>query len=138
MPASSGKLKLKVLLSLGLSLLLTLSIQYISFLLNQNLQETKHRVSHTYQVINELEETNTALITMESNARGYAISGNKMFLQKFGNLQESIYYHLQQANSLTSDNPPQQHNIAELKPLIDAKIAFNNSVIYKKKRMRQP
>ncbi|MBF9254526.1 CHASE3 domain-containing protein [Pontibacter sp. 172403-2] len=133
MPASSRKLKLKVLLSLGVSLLLTLFIQFISFLLNHNLQETKHMVSHTYQVINELDQTKTALTTLESNARGYAISGNTIFLQSFDSVQVSIYRHLQQVKVLTSDNPAQQRNVAELKPLIGAKIAFNDSMIHRKR-----
>nr|WP_255749402.1 ATP-binding protein [Pontibacter liquoris] len=110
-------------------MLLTLSIQYFSFQLNHDLHETKQRVTLTYQVIHNLEKTNIALTTLESNARGFAISNNRLFLEDYQALHAQIYQHLQQVNVLTSDNPVQQRNLAVLRQLIDAKIAYIDSAV---------
>ncbi|WP_299826487.1 ATP-binding protein [uncultured Pontibacter sp.] len=129
--SGSRNLKIKILVSLGLTLLLALPIQLFSLELNDDLEETQQLVSRTQEVILELEYINTALTILESNARGYVISKNTSFLAGLDQLKQKTVGSLTNIQTLTSGNTVQQQHLYQLKPLIKAKIEFNDLVIQK-------
>jgi len=126
---SAAGLKGKVVLSLGLSLLITLLMQYFSLQLNKSLEEAKSWVTHTHQVIGELEQAHSSLTILESNVRGYVISNNRDFLHGLQADKAGVYRHLDNIRRLTVDNPAQQQHITQLLLLVEAKIAFNERIL---------
>ncbi|GAB3203927.1 signal transduction histidine kinase/CHASE3 domain sensor protein/DNA-binding response OmpR family regulator [Pontibacter aydingkolensis] len=127
--SGSRNLKIKILASLGLTLVLALPIQLFSLELNKDLHETQDLVSHTHEVMLKLEDINTGLTVLESNTRGYVISRNTSFLANHSELKISILAKLATIQQLTSDNPSQQQKIDQIRPYINAKVKFTDSTI---------
>jgi PAS domain S-box-containing protein len=86
-------------------------------------------VRHTDQVLEELQELLSASQGIESTSRGFALTGNKSYLESFkGNtLREARAEG--SIKELTADNPAQQRLIPVLKNLLAQKIRFCEKVI---------
>ncbi len=75
-------------------------------------------VSHTNVVLAQLGDVRADTTTASASARGYVISGDPSFLPTFAQARTSVSGELARLQSLTADNPTQQHRIAQLRPLI--------------------
>ncbi|MEJ8800568.1 ATP-binding protein [Pontibacter sp. H249] len=109
--------------------MLALPIQLFSLELNKDLQQTQDLVSRTHEIMLSLEDVNTELTILESNIRGYVISKNNSFLTNHSELKYDILAKLDTIQQLTYDNPSQQQRIAKIRPYINAKIKFTDSII---------
>ena len=73
-------------------------------------------VSHSHEVISELEGVTASLAQAESARRGYLSSGDATYLTERDSALTALDEHLQQARQLTVDNPSVQRHLAELEP----------------------
>ncbi|MGY6502632.1 MAG: CHASE3 domain-containing protein [Acidimicrobiales bacterium] len=85
--------------------------------------ETSQMVTHTYRVLNALEEIDGALKDAETGQRGYLITGEDGYLAPYEAGRTTVYESLDSIQALTSDNAAQQERIATLRPLVDEKLA---------------
>ncbi|HYH13956.1 MAG TPA: PAS domain S-box protein, partial [Flavisolibacter sp.] len=104
---------------------------------NQRTTITFQRVSHTYQVIEEIDNLNTSIVDLESEVRGYIISGNSVFLRGLSEKSEGAKRQLGRLQELTSDNPTQQAYIKTLSDLVEAKLAFQQELLVAYKKSNQ-
>ncbi|HEY4589560.1 MAG TPA: CHASE3 domain-containing protein, partial [Thermoanaerobaculia bacterium] len=80
--------------------------------------ENERWVTHTHEVLNELEGTLSALKDAETGERGYLITGDESYLAPYKTGVVDVQQHLDSLRSLTADNARQQRRIAALEPLI--------------------
>ena len=70
---------------------------------------------HTYEVMQEASSMLSALINIETGARGYMLTGTETFLEPYNAGRDSFQSHWNTIKDLTSDNPSQQRRLDELK-----------------------
>src|ERR1700730_7193795 len=73
--------------------------------------ETSQRVSHTHEVLAELEATLSAAAGAQTAERGYIITGQEAFLEPYQAAVPAVRANLDRLKSLTSDNPGQQRRL---------------------------
>jgi PAS domain S-box-containing protein len=76
--------------------------------------EASEWVSHTHEVLAELEATLSAVAEAQTAARGYIITGQEVFLEPYQAAAPGVRANLDRLKSLTSDNPSQQRRLAIL------------------------
>ena len=113
-----------IFIFLGVASFIIITYQNIK---NNNI--TFSRITHTYNVIEKLEEVNTTVLDIESQTRGYAISNNNNFLSDFNQNINTISKEVSTIKNLTADNPVQQKNIQRLEILIHEKISFQKDIV---------
>ena len=120
-------LRIKVIFLFASVALLTLSV--LSYIRITNLIKTSELVNHTQTVKYELENTYSALITIESNQRGYSLSRDSLFLKDFTGAINNLDKHIKRVDSLAKDNPAQQQNVNVLRDLITKRIEYLQSTL---------
>ena len=93
---------------------------------------TSQWVKHTNDVLNEAEQILSLTKDIESEGRGYIITGDSNYLQYFMIAKDNIFNHDKKLKELTKDNPSQQARIDSLSVLIDKRIGFSLQCIQAK------
>ncbi len=106
----------------GLVLAFALADAVVSYRMTLRLIENERWVTHTHEVLNELEGTLSALKDAETGERGYIITGDETYLAPYKTGIVEVQQHLGSLRSLTVDNARQQRRIAELTPLIASRL----------------
>src|SRR5579872_2262781 len=104
----------KAAIGLGLAGLCVLMVWVLAYQGARRFVESSRWVSHTYEVIGELEATQSAVLDCQMAMRGYVVTGDDSFLQPFKRSRPQIALHLEHLKQLTSDNPSQQARLATL------------------------
>lgn len=84
----------------------------------------QHWVTHSYEVISQLETTLAMVAETDTEQRGYLLTGDPRFLAARRKTEASIPAHLSGLEQLTVDNPAQQKAIQQLEPLIHTVISL--------------
>jgi len=124
---------IKIALSFGFVIILLLFIGLIS---HQNLSRLKSEsdwVSHTYDVLHDIELVFGDLKDAETGQRGYLITGLEEYLQPYTNSRAKLEININNLRNLTIDNPAQQQRIERLEPLILEKLKeLDETIILRK------
>ncbi len=86
-------------------------------------------VLHTQEVSRQIELLAGDLISLESSARGYVLSGDARLTAEARESEQSARTGAQDLARLTADNPRQQELGSQLTMAVGAKIAFNETVL---------
>ncbi len=98
-------------------------------------QSTRHLiassawVTHTDEVLRELEGTLGAVTQAETAERGFILTGNDSYLQSHSQTVSEISDHLASLQRLTGDNSQQQNRLLRLRAEIDRKLAWQATVL---------
>lgn len=84
--------------------------------------EASEWVSHTHEVLGELEATLSAVAEAQTAARGYIITGQEVFLEPYQAAAPGVRANLDRLKSLTADNPSQQRHLAMLESAVAEKL----------------
>src|ERR1700680_3427578 len=84
--------------------------------------EASQWVSHTHEVLAELEATLSSVADAQTATRGYIITGQEAFLEPYQAAASGIRAHLDQLKSLTADNPDQQRRVVMLRSAVAEKL----------------
>src|SRR5258708_6354588 len=84
--------------------------------------EASEWVSHTHEVLGELEATLSALAEAQTLARGYIITGQEVFLEPYQAAAPGVRTKLDRLKSLTADNSRQQRRLAMLEGAVAEKL----------------
>ena len=103
----------------GMILLLVCLIMYRN---GRSSIEASKRVSHTHEVLGELEATLSAVAEAQTAARGYIITGQELFLEPYQAAVPAVRANLDRLKSLTADNPRQQGRLAMLERAVAEKL----------------
>src|SRR5262249_27660409 len=106
----------------GLVLAFALADAVVSYRMTLRLIENERWVTHTHEVLSELEGTLSALKDAETGERGYLITGEESYLAPYKTGVVEVQQHLGSLRSLTADTARQQRRIATLEPLIDRRL----------------
>jgi PAS domain S-box-containing protein len=113
-----------MLAGFGLALATLLAVGMVQQRSIQVLVETDGWVEHTQVVLTELDETVSAVESVESEVRGYVAIGDESFVKKSGIWSAIAAEHICTLRRLTADNPRQQRNLDRFEPLIQQKLDF--------------
>ncbi len=105
-----------------LATILMLVISGLAYQSIDHLIETSDWVTHTHEVIEELEGVLSGLKDAETGQRGFLLTGSEAYLQPFNEAGPVIEQKLDHVTELTSDNDRQQQRISRLRDLIKEKM----------------
>jgi signal transduction histidine kinase len=100
-------------------LLLVAIISYRSLVHNV---ADRRGVTHTYQVLEKLDDVQIYMTDAETEQRGYVLTGEDSFLASYERALGQLLQNLKAVRALTGDNPSQQRSLDRLEPLIAAKL----------------
>jgi signal transduction histidine kinase/DNA-binding response OmpR family regulator len=95
----------------GLSLLLVAGLLYRN---TRGFIEASQWVSHTHEVLAELEGTLSSVADAQTATRGYIITGQEAFLEPYQAAAPAVRAHVDRLKSLTADNPDQRRRVVML------------------------
>ncbi len=119
----------KVELAFGSAILALLVVGVISYRGMVVSAESNRWVRHSHEVLENLEDSFSAMQAVESSYRGFVITGDEQFLQPY---RESVLRSEQEQTiirNLTVDNPEQRRQLLTLERLADQKIQYAETII---------
>jgi len=79
--------------------------------------------AHTLEVITHTKAVETEIRTADSTVRGFILTGDPIFVQRFQAASQTIYQELDQVQRLTADNSTQQQRLTYTRTRVAAKLA---------------
>ncbi len=116
--------KRNLLIGFGASLAILLISSVASFVSITNLLKSSDLVTHTEEVIKELDRLNAAILDAETGQRGYLLAGDEAFLEPYRNSRDRAYQAFESIKAKTIDSPTQQKNLSDLDDLIDQRFKY--------------
>ena len=86
------------------------------------LAQTSRRVASTHQVLENVTKVLSQLRDAETGQRGFIITGDDTFLDSYRTGSGSVAQLVAELKTQTADNPAQQKRIADIQPLVSAKL----------------
>jgi len=112
-----GKFKRNLMVSTGISVLILLISSTASYLSIKSLLDSTEWVSHTQDVIYNLNRGTTVLTEAQTGMRGYLVTGKSDFLDQYDSAEGRANSYFEKVEKMTIDNPMQQNSLRELKPM---------------------
>jgi signal transduction histidine kinase len=119
----------RIAIGFGLAMVLVgfgFSMSYLSYTRSQY---DNQRVRHSYEVSRRLESVLSLLKDVETASRGYALTGDSLFLSPYFAARPQFVPQLDNLVRLVSDNPTQQQAADTLRRLVEARLAVNRKQI---------
>lgn len=107
----------KILTAFLLALLVVLLIGGLTYVNSRALLRQNDRVTHTYEVLRQLDDMLSLAQDVENGSRGFLVSGNEDFLKPFNVAVERLPRDAERLRQQVSDNPEQ---FAAVEPLAAA------------------
>ena len=79
-------------------------------------------VSHSWQVVHQVERVLGSAVNAETGERGYLISGQRSYLQPYTTAQQELPGELARLQSLISDNPGQRERVQHLRAAVSQRM----------------
>ncbi|MWB96868.1 response regulator [Flavobacterium sp. GA093] len=115
------------------SLLILMVSSTASYLSIKNLLDSNYWVNHTQEVIYNLNEGSAVITEAQTSMRGYLISGDEQFLDRYNASEPLSDKYFNKLEELTIDNPSQQKSLKELKELRSIFFKYLNNQVVKKR-----
>jgi PAS domain S-box-containing protein len=116
-------------LALGAAILASLVVGAISYRSMVASTESDRWVRHTHEVLEKLQNLLAAMQSIESSYRGFALTGEKSYLESYRASLLSAEQGQASVRNLTVDNPKQELLLPTLERLAAQKIQFAETVI---------
>jgi signal transduction histidine kinase len=101
----------------------------ISYHFTRQLQQTAALVSHTQEVLKEIEMVTADVATLGSDQRSYINTGHEDWLERVAKTKDAIHQELNELRELTADTPGQQSRLDQLEPLIAQRIDWGEQTV---------
>ena len=121
--------KQQVLTGFIVSLAFVMISSISSYLSIQKSDEDSAWQSHTYEVINKVQEMQTYLLNAESGLRGYVITEKETYLAPYSQNAPNIVPAINELRKLVNDNPDQVTRCDSLMDYADLKVANMQQVV---------
>jgi PAS domain S-box-containing protein len=119
----------RLLLAFGSAILALLVVGAISYRGLVESRESARWVRHTHEVLESLQDLLAAMQTVESNARGYLLTGNESFLEVYRTAIDRTGKDQAIVRNLTLDNAEQQRRLDVLATLAAQKFQLAEKVL---------
>ena len=116
-------------LALGVVILASLVVGAISYRSMVEFTQSNRWVRHTHEVLDKLQNLLTAMHSIESSYRGFALTGEESYLESYRASILSAEEGEASVRSLTVDNPKQVILVQALERLAAQKVQFGERVI---------
>jgi len=83
-------------------------------------------VTHTYKVLNIIEDTQAHAADAEAGQRGYLLTGRKDYFDTYDTAVGDVNNNIQQLKILLGDDPVQQANLNDLKNLVARRLSIDS------------
>lgn len=113
----------------SVSMVIVLALGVVSYRNTQRLFETSKQVTHTHDVLQQIEQVVSTAKDAETGQRGYVITGLDRFLEPYNAALTRLDGEVRELRRLTADNPAQQRRLDALEPVIAAKLAELQKVL---------
>lgn len=101
----------------------------VGYLNTASLITNSERVTHTHEVLGNLELILSLMKDVETGARGFAIVGEDKYLEPYEAAIPRVDTTMAELKSLTRDNPVQQRRLEALGPKLTARVKHSTSVV---------
>lgn len=119
-----ASLKNNLRIGLGLSLFILFVSSLASFTSIRNLIKSADLVSHSNEVMTNLDAVVSALKDAETGQRGYLLTGDREFLEPFNGAKETALNLLTRIGVSTSENAFHQQNVKRLREIIIGRLSI--------------
>ncbi len=109
--------------------LLVAAVAFACFSAIRELTRANDLVAHTNRVLDEIDAIPSYTKDVISGARGYVITGNRIYLQVYNDAGSQIGSHLNSLFDLTADSPVQRKHAAELRALVQDELDIQAKII---------
>jgi diguanylate cyclase (GGDEF)-like protein len=109
--------------------LLLILIGLVTYKSTNQFIEAAESVTHTQEVISEIERVESLLKDAETGERGYVITGKADYLEPYDAALKSMNQRVNHLKGLTQDNPSQQERIKFVEPLIQQRLDLLSETI---------
>ena len=127
----------KIQLAFGSAMLMLLVVGAISYRGMVVSSESDRWVGHSHQVLESIQDLVFAVESIESNSRGFALTGKESYLESYRAGLLKIAQDQASIRSLTLDNPEQQRQIPVLENLTAQKIQRAELIIRRRQSRGQ-
>ncbi len=111
---ANWSMRAKLLVNAMVALLPMLCMLVAIFNSAQDSYQQEQQVSHTYQVLTAADNLLLHLLTMQTSARGYLLTGEQQILAPYDQALHDYRRSLQELKSLVSDNPVQSERLIRI------------------------
>jgi PAS domain S-box-containing protein len=111
-------LETNVAIALGTALAIIIALGTLQYRAAERLVETNRWVSHTQEVLRQLESVQKSLNDTDACAQSFVISGDTSGLASCEQASAKISEHLQKLHALFADSESQQHALANVEALM--------------------
>lgn len=101
---------------------------WISFSSVRDLRNSQTWVTHTYEVLREIETDVSLAKDIETGMRGYVITDNPVFLEPYKKAFDKVKNKLEPLYGMTRDDPKQHARVLELADLVGEKLRISQNV----------
>lgn len=113
-----------ITLGFAVAVAIMLTAAGVSFAYTSRLRESAKRVSHTQEVLKEIEDVRADLAALESSQRGYLILGDERLLTSRDRDAAELRERVRNIRGLTADDFRQQRRLDRLEPSIAQRTDF--------------
>ncbi|WP_033339615.1 methyl-accepting chemotaxis protein [Catenuloplanes japonicus] len=117
------RIRTRMIAAFAVPLVVLCIVGTLAYRNTDTLETTSGWVSHTYQVMNAIDQVSDALQNAETGQRGFLITGQDAYLEPYTKAKDAVSGTIDTVAELTADNATQQGRIDELRPLVDTKFA---------------
>jgi signal transduction histidine kinase len=107
-----------------LAVIVVASNAWLAFRSVGSLVQSQYWVDHTWQTINQVERIMGSAKDAETGSRGYLITGDEQYLAPYTSATRELPTELDRFQHLTSDNPRQQADLAEMRAVVDQRLVL--------------
>jgi len=123
-----------LLIGFGISFILLVFTSIASYTSISNLLESQQMVTHTNEVIAELENILSTAKDAETGQRGFLLTGDNVFLDPYNGSFAKIQVSIANVKRMTSDNPAQQKSLADIDQMMSQRFAYLDALIVEKRK----
>lgn len=116
----------------GFSMLIVITIGFVSFLTIQRLLKSNRAVSHSSQVMQKLEKVLSVMKDAETGQRGYLLTGRINFLEPYNGAYREALNLTDELAALTTGDPRQHTNVASIRNILHQRMDILQKLIDKK------
>ncbi len=120
---------LKVTTGFGIAALLLGGLAYLTQRNVSRLPQVTAQVTHTFEVLKNLEGLLAETRSAETDQRGYLLTADVQYLDDYRASLQAIPNRLLLLRKLTSDNPTQQERLAQVEQLVEQRLTLLQELI---------
>jgi signal transduction histidine kinase len=116
--------KNKIIAGFGIALAILILVGVLSYRTMVQNDEDRQWVTHTHQVLEQVDLVLTDLLNAETGERGFILTGEASFLEPYNEALARLNGDVKDLHELISDNPIEQGTMERVEPLITERLGM--------------